>query len=243
VDIIKRYASWLTGWMSEPDGGQSAALNRGLRMSSGLFFTWINSDDMLCRDALVTHATRVGFDPTAVYVGDCVHTDEAGNVRSIHRGRVRTLEELLRVRTVWHRDGSIDQPAALFPLDLARRVGGLNERNHHTMDYELWGRFLLAGARIQYTEIVFGVFRRHGRQKTHDMLKQTDSMLDAALMLVEAADSLPLKVREELAADLEAYRTDYPRKEWQHSGRLARLGLPVPVVTAIRNLKSTITKP
>ena len=88
--------------------------------------------------------------------------------------------------------------------------------------------FYLPGARIQYTEIVFGVFRRHGRQKTHDMLKQTDSMLDAALMLVEAADSLPPKVREDLAADLEAYRTDYPRKEWQHSADWRGWAFPCP---------------
>src|SRR3978361_276846 len=60
VEIIKKYAPWLTEWVSEPDGGQSAAIGRGLRLASGLFFTWINSDDMLSRDALVTHAQRVG---------------------------------------------------------------------------------------------------------------------------------------------------------------------------------------
>ena len=29
IDIIKKYAPWLTKWVSEPDGGQSAAINRG----------------------------------------------------------------------------------------------------------------------------------------------------------------------------------------------------------------------
>src|SRR5262249_39110767 len=46
VEIIKKYSPWLTSWVSERDGGQSAAINRGLRLGSGLFTTWINSDDM-----------------------------------------------------------------------------------------------------------------------------------------------------------------------------------------------------
>ena len=45
VNIIKKYAEWLTYWTSEPDGGQSAAINRGLNLGTGFFAGWINSDD------------------------------------------------------------------------------------------------------------------------------------------------------------------------------------------------------
>ena len=45
------------------------------------------------------------------------------------------------------------------------------------MDYEFWGKLLLAGARFQYTEIPFGIFREHANQKTHDMLT-TDPLFD-----------------------------------------------------------------
>ena len=62
VEIIKKYSPWLTYWVSEPDDGQSDAINRGLKMSSGDFATWINSDDLLCKNALVEHASRIGFD-------------------------------------------------------------------------------------------------------------------------------------------------------------------------------------
>src|SRR5438552_11628422 len=47
VEIIKKYSPWIDFWVSEPDRGQSAAINRGLRMGSGSHATWINSDDML----------------------------------------------------------------------------------------------------------------------------------------------------------------------------------------------------
>src|SRR5687768_1599060 len=40
VDILKKYAPWLSYWVSKPDGGQSAAINRGLKMGSGLLASW-----------------------------------------------------------------------------------------------------------------------------------------------------------------------------------------------------------
>ena len=69
IEIIKRYSTWLTYWVSEPDSGQSDAINRGLKRASGDFCTWINSDDMLCKNALIDHASQVGFDTDNVYVG------------------------------------------------------------------------------------------------------------------------------------------------------------------------------
>src|SRR6185503_20481856 len=52
VEIIKKYAPWIDYWVSEPDGGQSAAINRGLQMGTGKFAAWINSDDLLCKNAV-----------------------------------------------------------------------------------------------------------------------------------------------------------------------------------------------
>ena len=58
------------------------------------------------------------------------------------------------------------QPEVLFPRQLALDVGGLDTRAHLTMDYELWGKFLLAGATFQYTHIGIAMFRLHDQQKT-----------------------------------------------------------------------------
>src|SRR5262249_55409307 len=187
VEIIRKYSPWISFWVSEPDSGQSAAINRGLAMGSGSYGTWMNSDDMLCKNALTNHASRCGLAGDFVYVGDCVYVDETSTVLFTHRGRVHSFEDLVRISSVW-RQGCIDQPAVLFPLRLARQVGGLNEGNHLSMDFELWGQFLLAGAEFCYTEIPFGHFRCQRMQKSQDALKQTNSMIDAALMLVGRAD-------------------------------------------------------
>ena len=44
VSIIKKYEPWLTYWVSEPDRGQSHAINKGLKKCTGNYFNWINSD-------------------------------------------------------------------------------------------------------------------------------------------------------------------------------------------------------
>jgi glycosyltransferase involved in cell wall biosynthesis len=239
VDIIRRYEPWLTHWVSEPDGGQSAAINRGLALATGLFATWINSDDMLCRNALATHAQRFGFAPNTVYVGDCVHIDHRDAYLATHRGRVSTFEDLVRIRSVW-RDpsapGYIDQPAVLFPRELALHVGALDPDNHRTMDYELWGKFLLQGATFQYTHIPFGYFRVHGAQKTADIWTTTQSLIKTAVRLVGLAPGFSDGTRKEIVRDLYAYQ----REDWRRTGRLARLGLPEGVVAALRRMGSKL---
>jgi glycosyltransferase involved in cell wall biosynthesis len=50
VDIIRKYEKRLAHWRSEPDKGQSDAINHGASVATGRYMMWINSDDLLmCR--------------------------------------------------------------------------------------------------------------------------------------------------------------------------------------------------
>ena len=242
VEILQKYSPWLSSWVSEPDGGQSAAINRGLHMSSGLYATWINSDDMLYKNALVEHGTRIGFAKNTVYVGKCFYTDVTGRVVTLHEGRVHSLEDLLRIKTIWRSCGNIVQPEVLFPLELALKVGGLNADKHFTMDYELWGKLFLAGARFQYTGIPFGMFRLQPEQKTHQRLHVTRELIETAVKLVPLADSFSEETRSQILADLDTYWLWYQKNYWKSSGRLAKIGLPPIIVRPLRGLRSRMQK-
>ena len=242
VEIIRRYSPWLSFWTSEADAGQSDAINRGLKSASGEFATWINSDDMLCKNAFTRHAAEAGFAANTVYAGICVYIDQAGEVLSTHRGRVHSLENLVRVGRVWRAGGQIVQPEVLFPRQLALSVGGLNPDNHRTMDYELWGKFFLAGAEFRYTDIPFGMFREQPNQKTQNVLQQTNSLLDTAATLVLQSESFSSEVKQQLLGELRDYRRNYEARYWRGSGRLARIGLPPSVVASLRHLRARLQK-
>ena len=243
VEIIKKYSQWLHHWESGPDAGQSDAINRGLGLGSGMHATWINSDDLLCRNALTEHAIHHGFDAGMVYVGLCPHIDAAGQILHTHQGNVHTLEDLVRIRQIWRSNGFLDQPAILFPLALFQSVGGLNRDNHRTMDYELWGKFFLGGARFQYTDVSFGIFRLHSGQKTGDMMEQTRALVDSAAALIRGSEYFAPDRQSELLNDLDRYHAQFREDYWRSSGRLARLGLPVPIVRLLRQVKDFLMKP
>jgi hypothetical protein len=242
VEVIKKYAAWIDFWVSEPDGGQSAAINRGLRMGTGSHATWINSDDLLCQNALFHHFSTYRLESDVMYIGDCLNVDESGKLLFQHRGRVHTFEDLVRFKSVWSTRGYICQQEVLFPLPMTLAFGGLNESNHYSMDFELWGRLLMAGARIEYTGIPFGVFRLHQAQKTQHIGNQIESTLNAAEQLVALPNSLSPETRQDVLAELRACRNEYPDIIWKQTGRLARIGLPPSIANPIRTVKNAVDK-
>ena len=52
VEIIKKYESKLTYWVSEPHRGQSHAINKGWQRATGEIVAWLNSDDTYEPDAI-----------------------------------------------------------------------------------------------------------------------------------------------------------------------------------------------
>jgi hypothetical protein len=195
---------------------------------------------MLCRNALREHAIHNGFDAGMVYVGLCNHIDAAGNLLHTHQGNIHTLEDLVRIRQVWRSNGFLDQPAILFPLALFRSVGELNQSNHRTMDYELWGKFLLGGARFQYSGIPFGIFRSHTGQKTRDMVEQTRALVETVAAFIRDSGYFAPDKQSELLNDLNRYHAQFLHDQWYESGRLARLGFPVPIVRLLRKVKDLL---
>src|SRR5579859_3708649 len=45
VDIIRKYERHLAFWVSEPDGGQYDAINKGFAHTTGELLGWLNADD------------------------------------------------------------------------------------------------------------------------------------------------------------------------------------------------------
>ncbi|HKJ40300.1 MAG TPA: glycosyltransferase family 2 protein, partial [Anaerolineales bacterium] len=121
VDIIKKYADRLAWWVSEPDKGQTDAINKGFARAKGDIIAWINSDDTYDPGAVSAAVEFFQSHPDAGLVyGDTHFIDEQGQVIGKFAAR-QTDYQLLRQGYV-----HIPQQAAFFRGDLWREVGPLD---------------------------------------------------------------------------------------------------------------------
>jgi glycosyltransferase involved in cell wall biosynthesis len=121
-------------WVSEPDAGQAAAVNKGVRMATGEILGWLNADDVYEPAAVATALAALDAHPEAALVyGDAVFVDTDGReLGPCTQVRPFTYEELVRMGDF------VAQPAAFFRRSAFEAVGGLDESLRWAMDYDLW---------------------------------------------------------------------------------------------------------
>jgi glycosyltransferase involved in cell wall biosynthesis len=133
VGILERYRSALR-FVSEPDRGQAAAINKGFRLTGGRILAWLNSDDVYEPGAVSAAVAFLRERPELMLVyGDATLVDVQGRVI----GPCAHVEPFDLDRLVHHLD-FIVQPAAFFRREAFEAVGGLDESLHWSMDYDLW---------------------------------------------------------------------------------------------------------
>lgn len=160
VDIIRRYAPWLAYWVSEPDAGQSDALNKGFRRATGDIVAWINSDDSYLPGALSTRVQELVARPGAVLVyGDCDFVDEGGRyLRTWSAGPCNAKGLLLE-------GNAIPQQSVFMRAWALKAAGYVDPAYHYIMDYELWVRLGLLGELV-YVPGPVASFRHHTSSKS-----------------------------------------------------------------------------
>ena len=132
LDILRKYETeYGLTWISEPDRGQSDAINKGFNLAKGSVVGWINSDDTYLPGA-VSNAVKV---LTARKGIDWIHgnaywIDADGFVIGQFPVKAFNLEDLLKFGM------HIAQPSIFFRRYILEKIGGLDENLHSTMDYD-----------------------------------------------------------------------------------------------------------
>jgi len=163
VEIIEKYESSITYWISEPDRGQSHAIKKGLKKCTGEIFNWLNSDDWYTPGALFEVANAFINNSSAQFVsGYENHVELNGNV-NVHNGTFLkpSIEETIEFCEV-------TQPSTFFKLDAIRKVHGVSEDLHYIFDGEMWVKLLLQYGQSHFVKIktVLVNFRLHSDSKT-----------------------------------------------------------------------------
>lgn len=159
-EIIDRYTSQLAYWVSEPDEGQTDAINKGFNNAHGDILAWLNSDDLYRPGAVVEAVEYFRDHPEVGMVyGDADYIDDTGEVIG-HFPAAQTDYKRLR-RGYVH----IPQQASFFRARLWQMVGPLDPSFYFALDYDLWVR-IAALAPIRYTPRTWAAFRLHRDAKS-----------------------------------------------------------------------------
>jgi glycosyltransferase involved in cell wall biosynthesis len=184
VDNIKKYEAFLSWWVSEKDGGQAQAINKGLKKSTGEIIAWINSDDRYTPYAFSAVRDFFQQNPEVDMVyGDAEIIDSTGNF-IMHRKELafdKTMARLIGFGIL------IPQPATFWRRNIFETVGYLNENLHYALDSDYWSR-IAEKHEIRHIPIVLAQARYHDESKT--MLSKKGLM---PLAKVEISQELSLQ--------------------------------------------------
>jgi glycosyltransferase involved in cell wall biosynthesis len=157
LEILERHPH--LRWVSEPDSGQAAAINKGFRMGSGDVYGWLNADDYYLPGAISAAVEVLRTTGCALVHGGWLRVDDGGNVL----GEVPVVPFDYRLQ-LEHRN-AVCQPGSFFTRDAYWATGGVDESYHYAMDYELW---LKLGARfnVAHVDRTQAAYRYHGESKS-----------------------------------------------------------------------------
>ena len=162
LDILKRYEKeYNLRWISEPDEGQSDAVNKGFRMAKGEIIGWLNSDDVyFTRDVIsyVVEKFRTFHEVDVIY-GNTVIIDEEGLILKVrHTIPWFSFARLLRINF-------ISQPSTFFKENVIQDYK-LDMKIDLPMDYEYWLRIAKDGLKFKYVSKILSAERWQTRAKT-----------------------------------------------------------------------------
>ena len=156
LDIIKKYEDRIDWWVSEPDRGQSHAINKGLERATGEIINWINSDDLLFPGALQRVAVTFMNNPEAdLIVGETARIDQQGYIKSIS-----SPLSLLSFSSKYY-ILPIGQQSSFFSAKALIKVKMIREDLHILMDQDLYYRIISSGGEYIKIEGLIGAIRDH----------------------------------------------------------------------------------
>lgn len=160
VDIIRKYETKLAWWVSEKDGGQVDALNKGFKRATGDWLAWQNSDDIYYPDAFHKLAEASKKYPDAdLIIGDINLIDELDKP-------FRTLRYVTPSHNSLIAEGMIlSNQAAFWRKDLSENSGELNLQYHCAFDFDWFLRITADMKRGIHCRQIMGALRYHEATK------------------------------------------------------------------------------
>ena len=202
VDIIRKYDHQLAYWISEPDSGQTEAINKGIRRATGDVIAYLNSDDLYLPGTLETIAELFLAKPEVMWIAGAVENfyskQEVRIISPAYHGRVAALGRY---------QYSLHQPGIFWRRELTDKIGYFDEELNYCFDHEYWMRAIFAGFEPLCINATLARFRLHRDSKTcslrHHFLPEDRTIAH------RYCDSLSSNERKQALEYLDLYEASY----------------------------------
>jgi len=211
--VLERYRPWISVLISEPDRGQSDAINKGFHRASGSILAWLNSDDFYLPGAFHTVLACFAADPDGRWLigsGDIISADQQF-LRHVP-AREGSEQTLLAMENGCF----LLQQSCFWCASLWQEAGGqVDEGLSLLMDYDLWWRFSRRCHGL-VTQEKLGAMRYYATVKTRSQRERFPSELATIYARYGASEPLErlvqrlLKEKSALGERLSALERQLP---------------------------------
>ena len=164
IDVIKKFETHISWWVSEKDKGQSDAFNKGFAHSKGLFLTWLNADDILLPGVIQTFSKAVQRHPECEwYTGNFLQFRQDTKEIILAPWGPHVMPAFLQT---FNSPLVVFGPTTFWSRKAYDKVGPIDVDLHYSMDTDYWLRMKKAGYRQRRLNCCCWAFRMHDVSKT-----------------------------------------------------------------------------
>jgi glycosyltransferase involved in cell wall biosynthesis len=167
LDLLRERADVVTDWVSEPDRGQTHALNKGFALARGRVRGWLNCDERYRPGALRLVGRAFAEDPRLDMVfGHRLVVDEQGRELDLMR-----LPAVHPRRFVLYASGLLFSDTTFWTAELHEACGSLDQVlcPRYGMDFEWLGRLALKTRRWRRLDAYLSEFTEHSGRVSADV--------------------------------------------------------------------------
>lgn len=158
--IIQHYKNSIDNLVIEKDKGQYDAINKGMKLVKGEYWTWLNTDDLIDVEGFFKLAAHLERHEDIDYIyGDVAYIDADSKFHKNSTTGELSLDKLISI------DASISQPGSFFKTGFTRKIGELAPF-HFAFDYEYILRCLKNNAKVFKLDANVAYFRYYNDSKS-----------------------------------------------------------------------------